>query len=157
MKTSRTDREDFRNVSVRLGIDAKEVEKGVKAFFDAVKAYSRSLPFDNKNKIYSKGCFDQFVRVSNIPYIGRIGPVYSRYLEWRKNESRRFLQEPRSSFRTRIPQSEIENMARDILSGIAPAPLKKRKGSELYERIWLVRNDGKKLARQVIPKKQEDV
>ena len=46
-------------------------------------------------------------------------------------------------------------MAAEILSGRTPSPVKKKKNSELYERVWLVGQDWKKSARQVIPKENK--
>lgn len=62
---------------------------------------------------------------------------------------------PRSSYRSGVTQNDIENIADAILSGSTPPPLRKRKGKEMFERVWLVGQDGKKSARQVIPKKEE--
>lgn len=45
-------------------------------------------------------------------------------------------------------------MADEILSGKLPTPVKKRKGSELYKRVWYVEQDKKRLARQVIQKEK---
>ena len=53
-----------------------------------------------------------------------------------------------------VTQSDIESTAEAILSGVTPPPLIKRKNKELFERVWLVGQDGKKSARQVIPKKR---
>lgn len=154
---SRTEKADMREVARTLGVPEKEVAKAVNAYFGVISGYADSLPLDDRRKIFRPDAFVALAKVWNIPYVGRIGPVYSRYLAWRKNESRQILQEPRSNFRLRIPQSEIETMAADIISGKTPAPLKKRRGNELYERIWLVGKDGKRQARQVIPKKEKDV
>lgn len=46
-------------------------------------------------------------------------------------------------------------MAEEILSGKAPSPVTKRKNSDLFNRVWVVGKDGKKSARQVIPKESE--
>ncbi len=58
----------------------------------------------------------------------------------------------RSSYRGRRKESEFETMAAEILSGKTPSIVPKRKKSELYDSIWIVGKDGKKLARQVIKK-----
>lgn len=48
-------------------------------------------------------------------------------------------------------------MASDILSGKTPEPVRKiKRNTELYDRVWLVGQDGKKLARQVIPKSKSE-
>lgn len=157
MSRNRRESDDFRKLSAELGVPDNEIKKVLSSFFGVISAYSRTLPFDDHRKIYSRDAFAQYGCVFNIPYIGRIGPVYSRYLKWRRNESSAVSQEPRSRYGKRILQSEIETMAEDILSGRAPSPARKRKPTELYNRVWLVGKDGKKLARQVIPKENKDV
>lgn len=123
------------------------------SFFEVFGADARSLPFDNPKKIFSKDVFDGKVTVRQIPFMGRLGPVYSNYLKWRANESGQFQMVPRSSYRSGITQNEIENMAVAALSGSAPS-LKRKKKSEMFDRVWLVGQDGKKSARQVIPKEK---
>ena len=157
MSRNRRESADFRKVSSELDIPDGEVKKILSSFFGSLSAYSRSLPFDDHRKIYSRDAFSSYAKVMCIPYIGRIGPAYSRYLKWRRNESGAVSQEPRSRYGKRILQSEIETMAEDILSGKAPSPARKRKPTELYNRVWLVGKDGKRLARQVIPKENRDV
>ena len=143
-----------RILAERYCLTDTEVKKVVDSFFSVLCHDAKKLPFDNPKRIYSCEAFQRFVTVRQIPFIGRIGPVYSKYLKWRANESSLIEMAPRSSYRTRVLQSDIENTAASILSGAAPAPLKKRKGKEMYERVWLVGQDGKKSARQVIPKKK---
>ena len=146
---------DMRAIAEELGVAPAEVKRAVMSFFGEISGYSRSLPFNNRQRIYSKQKFEEFVSVWNIPGIGRIGPVYSRYLKWRENESRSIIQEQRSNYRNRISQDDIEHMADEVLSGRTPSPLRKKKGNEMYNRVWLVGTDGKRLARQVIPKEQD--
>ena len=123
------------------------------SFFEVFGMDARSLPFDNPKKIFSRDVFDGKSIVRQIPYIGRLGPVYSNYLKWRANESGQFQMVPRSSYRSGITQNEIENMAVAALSGSAPS-FEKKKKSEMFDRVWLVGQDGKKSARQVIPKEK---
>lgn len=139
-------------MSEEVGVPVPEVARAVKSFFDAVANSARRLPFDDRNRIYSREKFDEFVNVANIPYIGRLGPVYSRYLKWRENESKELLQKPRSDYRSRMTQDDIENIADAILSGNPLPELRKRKKSEMFERVWMVGKDGKRSARQVIEK-----
>lgn len=123
------------------------------SFFSIILGDARSLPFDNPRRIFTKDKFEEYVKVRHIPFIGRIGPVYSNYLKWRANVSQQIEMTPRSSYRSRRSQSDIESIAAAILTGQAPPPLNKKRGKEMYERVWLVGQDGKKSARQVIPKK----
>ena len=143
-----------RILAERYGLTDTEVKKVVDSFFSVLCHDAKRLPFDNPRRIYSCKGFQGFVTVRQIPFIGRIGPVYSKYLKWRANVSEQLVTAPRSSYRRRILQSDIEATAEAILSGSTPPPLEKKKGSELYERVWLVGQDGKKSARQVIPKKK---
>ena len=143
----------FRRLSEKYGLEESEVKRIVTSFFAIFVTDANSLPFDNPKRIYSKEVFDGLARVRQIPYVGRVGPVYSNYLKWRANESREFGMAPRSSFRTRMTQDDIENMAAAILSGSSPE-LEKRKKSEMFDRVWLVGKEGKKSARQVIPKEE---
>ena len=150
---NKTDEAEFRRIASELGLEVEDVSSIVNSFFAVMLGEARSLPFNNHRKIFTKDKFSEYAVVRNIPYIGRLGPAYSRYLKWRGNESRDLSQVPRSSYRSRLSQNEVENMAAEILSGGTPSPIRKKRNSELYERVWLVGQDGKKSARQVIPKK----
>ena len=152
MAKNRADHSRYRELSEKHGLTDSEVERIVSSYFSILLTDARSLPFDNPRRIYSKESFEDRIKVRNIPYLGRLGPVYSRYLKWRANVSEQLVMAPRSSYRRRITQGEIESTAEAILSGSTPPPLRKRKGTELFERVWLVGQDGKKSARQVIPK-----
>ena len=153
MGRNRKEYERYRKISSRHDVSEEEVKRILASFFCTFFNDARSLPFDNPRKIFSKDKFEEYVKVRNIPFIGRIGPVYSNYLKWRANVSQQIEMAPRSSYRSRRTQSDIESTAAAILSGEAPPPLRKKRGKEMYERVWLVGQDGKKSARQVIPKK----
>ncbi len=153
MGRNRKEYERYRELSSRHDVSEEEAKRILASFFSIILGDARSLPFDNPKRIFTKEKFDEYVKVRNIPFIGRIGPVYSNYLKWRANESQQIEMAPRSSYRSRRLQSDIESTAAAILSGETPPPLKKKRGKEMYERVWLVGQDGKKSARQVIPKK----
>ena len=153
MGRNRKEYERYRVVSAKQNVSEEEVKRILASFFSIIFCDARSLPFDNPRRIFSKDKFDEYVEVRHIPFIGRIGPVYSNYLKWRANESQQIEMAPRSSYRSRRTQSDIESTAAAILSGMTPPPLEKKRGNEMYERVWLVGQDGKKSARQVIPKK----
>lgn len=142
-------------VAELLGLDLSDVKRAVWSFFDSISVHAKRLPFDNRRRIYTADSFSLLSFVRHIPFVGRLGPVYSRYLLWRSNELNNDQIAPRSSYRHRWKQSELETMAADILSGKTPSIIQKRKKSELYDTIWIVGKDGKKLARQVI--KKDDV
>lgn len=135
-----------------LGIDVIDVKRAVSSFFAAIRTRAKKLPFDNRRRIYTPESFSRLVVTHNIPFIGRIGPIYSRYIKWRSNEMKGEDTALRSSYRVRMKQSELETMAADILAGKTPSIVPKRKKSDLYDSIWIVDKDGKKLARQVIKK-----
>ena len=153
MGRNREEYQRYRRVAATTNVSEEEVKRILASFFLIVLADARSLPFDNPRKIFSKDKFEEFIKVRHIPFIGRIGPVYSNYLKWRANESQQIEMAPRSSYRSRRTQSDIESTAAAILSGETPPPLNKKRGKEMYELVWLVGQDGKKSARQVIPKK----
>ena len=156
MASNRRDAKEFERIAEKYGLRATEVSRAVHSFFAIIAKEAASLPFDNPQKIYSKAKFDELVKVRNIPYIGRIGPSYSRYLSWRKNESKSINMEPRSNYRSRLTQDDLDYIAGEILAGRTPPPLRKRKGNEMYNRVWMIGEDGKKLAYQVIPKEKEN-
>lgn len=139
------------------GVSSDEVGKIVNSFFDSIAQKVDKLPYDNARRIYSKEVFNCHACYFNIPSIGRIGTSYSRYLQWRANEAKLIEQVHRSHYVNRFTQNDIEHIAEDIISGKAPTPVSKKRGNELYNRVWLVKPEGKKLARQVIPKESKDV
>lgn len=158
MRHNRTEKKWFKEIADELGLPYKEVSRAVGSFFGCINSYARKLPFDNVRKIYRKDAFDGYGKVYNIPFIGRIGPAYSRYLIWRRNESRNVVQVSRCDYAMRLTGEDIEKLATKILSGNSISLPKKRKGNEMYNRVWIVGTDGKKSARQVIPKTiEEDV
>lgn len=143
-------------MSDETGIAGHDVLRAVHSYFDSIDDRARRLPLDNPARIYSREAFGRYSFVCNIPYIGRLGMSYSRYLKWRANSAKSVEQENRSRYRTAVTREDIERLASDILEGRCPAKPEKRKGKEFYKRVWLVGADGKRLARQVI-KKEKDV
>ena len=152
---NRIDETGFRKIAYELGLAPSDVKRAVTSFFDVIAIESRSLPFDDCRRIYSREKFNSLVKTRNIPYVGRIGPSYSRYLKWRANEAGGLDMMPRKKSGRRIPKEEIEKMASDVLSGITPRPLNEIKmNANEFTRIWMINNKGRKLARQVIVKKE---
>ena len=156
MTRNRIDESRYRRIAEELNLPESEVKRAVHSFFGAIIRESRTLPFDNEQRIFRKDKFNEYVKVWNVPFMGRIGPVYSRYLKWRGNEAKNQAQVNRSDCRVRVSQSEIEAMAVEALSGRTPSPVVKSKLSESYKRIWMIGRVGKRLARQAIRKEEEN-
>lgn len=156
MPKNKIEETEFAKIAKQLGVPVSEVRRAVYSFFGIIVRESRNLPFNNPNRIYEKDRFEDFVSVRNIPSIGRIGPVYSRYLKWRGNEAKNQTQVSRRNYRSGISQSEIENMAGEILSGKSPSPVDKKKATERFDRIWMMGRKGRRMARQVIPKEENN-
>lgn len=154
MRTNRIVAADCRRVAEATGLPVGEVSRAITSFFQAIIGDARVLPFDNRRRIYTYDAFAEYEKVWNVPSLGRMGPSYSRYLKWRANEAGKMEQANRESYRKSISRDEIETMAAEILSGKTPSPLTRKKGNELYDRIWLVGKEGKRQAHQVIPKKK---
>jgi len=154
MARSKVNSAKVRTVADSLGISEAEVRRCVNAFFGVIVCYARTLPFNNPTRIYSKDKFNDYVRVWNLPYLGRIGLVWGRYLDWRANVSESLGQKRKSVYRDKLSRDEIETIAGAVLSGDAfSLPEKSKK--ENYKRVWIVGKDGKRLARQVLPKEED--
>ena len=154
---NRTHEAEFRELAEQFGLEPSDVKRIVQSFFEVFLTDANSLPFDNVKKIYSKEKFDSLVKVRNIPSIGRLGPLYSRYLQWRVNEAKEvdMIRKPKPG--RRFSQEEIEQLALDALAGKEIELPKRVRQSDEFDRIWLVSSGGKKTARQVIPKQKAKV
>ena len=155
MRVNKTEEQDFLMIAEAFSLPVTEVRRAVHAFFGTILRDAASLPFADERRIYSHDLFGDYGKTWNIPGIGRIGPLYSRYLKWRANEAKASDQVNRRTYRERLTQSEIEAIADDIFSGRTPSPIQKKKQSELYDRVWMVGRSGKRTARQAIPKKEK--
>lgn len=153
MRKNKTESRDFEIIAEREGVTTSDVKNIVNSFFDVLVSESRKLPFDTPRKIFSKAAFEKNVSVQNIPFIGRFGPSYTRYLKWRANESKGIRMVPREAARKKYTSEEIETIAEMVLKGEGYAP-PERKRNNNYKRVWLVGQDKKKSARQVIPKER---
>lgn len=157
MPKNRLEDADFQHISKELEVSTSEVRRVVYSFFGIIIREARALPFDDASRIYTRERFEDFVKVYNIPSIGRIGPIYSRYLKWRGNEAKNQTQVPRSGYRAGISQDEVEHIAAEILSGKTPSPIQKKRATERFNRIWMIGRVGKRAARQVVPKEDNNV
>lgn len=154
MATNSTDELEFRRIAKQHGLSITEVRRAVYSFFDIIASEAAKLPFDNPHRIYMKDKFEEYAVVRNIPYIGRIGPIYSRYIKWRSNEAKNLKLVSRGKYSSRLTDDDLDYIAGEILAGRTPPALEKRKGNDMYNRIWLIGKKGKKLAYQVIPKEK---
>lgn len=151
-RKSKTEESAFREIAEVSGLPIADISTIVNSFFGAILSESRSLPFDNPRKIFSKDAFDKYVKVQNIPFLGRFGPNYNRYLKWRTNEANEIDMFVRKKNK-KLTQEEIEALAEIVLNG---GEYVKEKKKQNYKRVWFVGKDGKRLARQAI-QKEEDV
>jgi len=145
---------DCTAVAVLLDLSVTETRRAVQSFFDVILSEARKMPFNDERRIYYQELFNDYVQVWHIPFIGRIGPVYSRYLKWRENESKTLGQVNKEVLKKQKRKEDVEAAAERLFLGEDMTPLKKKKGSEMYNRIWMVGRNGKRSAHQVIPKNE---
>ena len=138
------------------GIAFSEVKKAILSFFDSIVSAANKLPFDRDNRIYSFGAFNEYPYCINLPYLGRLGPVYSLYIKWRAKESKTKDTVLRSMAKKDHLRPLIESAAKQALSGnkVDGSLLRQRLPSGKYRTVWLVDKDNKKkAAKQVIVNK----
>lgn len=160
MRRNKIDEKEFLRIANELGVEYSDVKSAVISFFDAIVKEADKLPFDNPNRIYKKDKFAEYEKVWSIPYIGRIGTSYSRYLKWRANEAKGMEMAKRSDYRTSISQEDIEKLAKQVLEDwkegdekVGKIPIQRLR-SYPFKRVWMIDKEKKKQARQVIPKKK---
>lgn len=152
MRRNRIEESRCREIACRLGVPWTEVRRAVRSFFGEMLSYSRSLPFDDPCRIYSTEKFEEYSKVWNIPSVGRLGPVYSRYLRWRGNEARKIIQKRREVCQAILSQDDFEHIAEDVLAGRVPFIPERKKQKDNSKKVWMVDKKGRRLARQVIAK-----
>ena len=152
MNSNKQELRDFIILSKVLSIPMTEIRRAVYSFFDDIVVKADSLPFAVYNKIYKKEPFSTYQFYQNIPSIGRIGTSYSRYLAWKRNESKQVNQTSRCNCSDSYSQEEIEKLADALLHGKSVIKLEKQKHNTMYSKVWIVSANGKKLAKQIIKK-----
>ena len=145
----------FSLISEAEGVDKTEVKRAVESYFGLFVSDAAKLPFDDPTKIFSKGRFGKLVKVRCIPHIGRLGPSYTRYLRWRANESKSEDMIPKPKHYSGYRSEDVEAYAESLLSGEIPEPPKKTRRTGAYASVWLVGDDGRKQAGQVITKRNK--
>ncbi len=157
-KLSRTDDAVCAEIADELDVPVSEVRRAVVAYFDELIDRTDSSGLSDVSKIYRPDAFAEKAFVVNMPYLGRIGPVYSRYLSWRRDALSAKETIGRSDVRRHYSAGHIERLAAQALNGEPVSVLEsKRVPSGLYKTVWLVDSNGKKAARQVIVKDRKDV
>lgn len=151
---NRIESNDFTAVSSELDVPVSVVRSVVYSFFDSISKKASSLPFSTATKIYDRKAFGRYCFACNIPYIGRVGPVYSRYLQWRSNEAKSIEHKPRCTVSNGITPVDIEKLAESLIAGTELPEVKRTTISKMYNRVWIVGDSGKRLARQVIIKEK---
>lgn len=141
--------EAFNSIAQEFDVPVDEVRKTVLSFFDGIVLDAKKLPFDNPRRIYTKKAFDEYEQVHNIPFIGRIGTNHGRYMKWRANEAKKVNMVMRSTYKHGLSEEDIETIAENALAGIPYIPVKKHNN---FQRIWMIGENGKRQARQVIPR-----
>lgn len=150
---SKVDQLRFRELASRYGLKESEVRCIVNSYFESIVRAAKKLPFNTPCRIYTHETFRGYERIWNIPYLGRIGTSYSRYLAWRANEAKTIDQMPVPKKSNGYTQDEIEELAKALLSNEGKKErLVTAKRSRPYTKVWIVTKDGKKSAKQVIKK-----
>ena len=153
MPLPKQDKKVCKEIAHQEGVSAIEVSKAIQSFFDSIVSAARKLPFDKETRIYSPAAFKQYPLCFNLPYLGRIGPLYSQYLRWRSSEAKGQESVARSQIKKVHTKPLIEEAAKQALAGnkVDPSFLKKRLPSGKYSTVWLVgENNKKKAAKQII-------
>lgn len=155
MRTGKRDRDDFAVLADMFGLTPEEVSKAVMSFFDSIVSEARSLPFKNDTVVYSRSLFEQLGSVHQIPFIGRIGPSYTRYKRWKANDMDTSRMTGRKRLIGEMKSEDVERIASDIISGKEPDLSRTGKSIHKdYKKVWYADEDGRRLAWQAIKKKQ---
>lgn len=118
--------------------DARRI---VDSYFGAFLAEMKSMPLDTPYRIYRRDAFEgRFSRVLSIPSVGRLGPVYSRYLKWRRNAMEDTAALAAGS--AYAVRGEVKDAAAAGTGTVAGRP------SPSARRIWVIGLEGRRLARQ---------
>lgn len=157
MRLSRKDRRRCGDIALETGTEPKEVERAVSAFFSTIISDVKRLPFNNPGRIYKPDAFEELCYVTNIPFLGRLGTVYSKYRKWRSEVASDIEMVDASDAKSEYYKPLIEEEARKALRGekVNVYRLKERVPSGMYRRVWIMRRNGKRSsARQMIVNKK---
>jgi hypothetical protein len=138
------------------GLNEVEVQKAIVSFFDDIVVSTRKLPFDNIRRIYTADAVEDKACVYNIPYIGRLGPVYSQYLKWRGDIANDYELVLREDVRGIHLNERIEELAGLALSGhrVTRDMMKDPIPAGMYHKVWIIDKEGRRRAAKQLFKKQ---
>lgn len=157
MKLSRRDRRICADIATEVGYDTRAIERAVSAYFSVIISDVRRLPFNSHSRIYKPDAFEENGYVVNIPYLGRLGTVYSRYRKWRASVSSENDTVRKEDARSKYFEPLVEEEARKALRGerVNVYRLRERVPSGMYRRVWIMKGNGKRSsARQMIVNKK---
>lgn len=152
MKLSPADEAWCRSYADDSGISVVEIQKAIGSFFDDMLMKIRRLPFNDVRRIYSPAAVEERAPVFNIPFLGRIGPVYSSYLKWRKEEALKEEMELRETVKARYRDERVEEALKLAKEGHKITNVFLREGipSGKYKKVWYIDKGGKRrVAKQV--------
>lgn len=155
-KLSRPDSSWCKAYANENGLSEVEVQKAIVSFFDDIVVCTRKLPFNNIKRIYTADAVADKACVYNIPYIGRLGPIYSKYISWRRDVSEEYDMVLREDVRDIHLKERIEELAELALSGhrVTRDMLKDPIPSGLYHKVWIIDKEGRRKAAKQLFKKQ---
>lgn len=155
MKLRKIDTDVLCVIADAFGIPESEARRAVVSYFDSIVDAFKASHFDDLTRIYMRDAFDERSSVVNIPYIGRIGHVYSKYLKWRSDASAS-LDTVRRDRRRRVGLAEtIEQLAERALAGEKIRGIGRLKvPAGTYKNVWVVSKAGKRAATIVIKNKE---
>ena len=130
------------------GLSETEVQKAVVSFFDDIVVSTRKLPFNNLKRIYTADALEDKAGVYNIPYIGRLGPMYSLYVKWRGEVAEEYDMVLREDVRDIHLAERIEELAELALSG------HKVTRDMMKDKVWIIDKEGRRKAAKQLFKKQ---
>ena len=140
------------------GLDIGEVVKAVLCFFDDIVLTTRRLPFDNIRRIYTADAVADKACVYNIPYIGRLGPVYSQYLKWRSECAEEQEIVSRADVYAKHRAEKLDKAFDLVMSGkkIPEGYLRDPIPASLYHKVWIIDKDGRRRAAKQLFKKTNE-
>ena len=139
------------------GVSEVEVRKAVISYFDEIIKNVRRLPFNNARRIYTYEAVNVLAPVFNLPGIGRIGPVYSAYLKWRREEARELDMDRRTIVKKRFLDERIEEATQLAMAGcrVHKDYLRDPMPRGMYSKVWIIDKNGRRRAAKQVIKKQQ--